>query len=139
MNRMKQLSLAGADPQGSILGGDGSGVVSPGRVDRAVLPKAKRRPSADAVGCDAAEPLKPALVRLLRSGDRRGAALPPWLRQFAWLDAFEDESSILPFRHLPEKHDLAVAIFEDRGYHMMNWTIENFAKGGERSEIVRFA
>ena len=38
----------------------------------------------------------------------------PLLRQFAGLDAFEDvmpdESTILRFRHLLEKHDLAVAI-----------------------------
>lgn len=39
----------------------------------------------------------------------------PLLRRFAGLDAFEDvmpdESTILRFRHLLEKHDLAVAIF----------------------------
>uniref|UniRef100_A0A2X0R8A2 Transposase n=1 Tax=Candidatus Nitrotoga fabula TaxID=2182327 RepID=A0A2X0R8A2_9PROT len=39
----------------------------------------------------------------------------PLLRQFARLDTFEDavpdESTILPFRHLLEQHDLAVAIF----------------------------
>lgn len=41
----------------------------------------------------------------------------PLLRQFAGLDAFEDtmpdESTILRFRHLLEKHDLAVAIFAE--------------------------
>ncbi|MBT9519346.1 MAG: IS5 family transposase [Dechloromonas sp.] len=41
----------------------------------------------------------------------------PMLRQFAGLDAFEDvmpdESTILRFRHLLEKHDLAVAIFAE--------------------------
>ena len=41
----------------------------------------------------------------------------PLLRRFAGLDAFEDvmpdESTILRFRHLLEKHDLAVAIFAE--------------------------
>ncbi len=41
----------------------------------------------------------------------------PLLRSFAGLDAFEDvmpdESTILRFRHLLEKHDLAVAIFAE--------------------------
>ncbi len=41
----------------------------------------------------------------------------PALRQFAGLDAFEDvipdESTILRFRHLLEKHELAVAIFAE--------------------------
>ena len=41
----------------------------------------------------------------------------PLLRQFAGLDAFEnvmpDESTILRFRHLLEKHDLSVAIFAE--------------------------
>ncbi len=41
----------------------------------------------------------------------------PLLRQFAGLDAFEDvmpdESTILRFRHLLEKHDLTVAIFTE--------------------------
>ncbi|MCL2346065.1 MAG: IS5 family transposase [Desulfobulbus sp.] len=41
----------------------------------------------------------------------------PLLRQFAGLDAFEDvmpdESTLLRFRHLLEKHDLAVAIFAE--------------------------
>jgi IS5 family transposase len=41
----------------------------------------------------------------------------PLLRQFAGLDAFADlmpnESTILRFRHLLEKHDLAVAIFAE--------------------------
>jgi IS5 family transposase len=41
----------------------------------------------------------------------------PLLRQFAGLDAFEDvmpdESTILRFRHLLEKHDLATAIFAE--------------------------
>lgn len=41
----------------------------------------------------------------------------PLLRQFAGLDAFEDvmpdESTILRFRHLLERHDLAVAIFAE--------------------------
>ncbi len=43
----------------------------------------------------------------------------PLLRRFAGLDAFEDvmpdESTILRFRHLLEKHDLAVAIFAEVG------------------------
>jgi IS5 family transposase len=41
----------------------------------------------------------------------------PLLRQFAGLDAFEDEtpdeSSILRFCHLLEQHDLATAIFAE--------------------------
>jgi len=41
----------------------------------------------------------------------------PLLRRFAGLDAFEDtlpdESTILRFRHLLEKHDLAVALFAE--------------------------
>lgn len=41
----------------------------------------------------------------------------PLLRQFAGLDAFEDvmpdESTILRFRHLLEKHELAVVIFSE--------------------------
>ena len=41
----------------------------------------------------------------------------PLLRRFAGLDTFEDvmpdESTILRFRHLLEKHDLAVAIFAE--------------------------
>ena len=79
----------------------------------------KGNPSADAVGHDAAHSLHAAMVWLPDPAMEEALHDVPLLRRFAGLDAFEDvmpdESTILRFRHLLEKHDLAVAIFAEVG------------------------
>src|SRR5574343_1365016 len=65
-----------ANPQSGLPSGDGNGraVVASGSTDRAALPEAGKRASADALGHDVADSLHAAMVWLLRPGDGRTTA-----------------------------------------------------------------
>ncbi len=127
MKSMKQLSLAetgflpkaGKQTRKAVFLAEMETVVPWSRLEALIEPfyPKKEWPTADAALDDVADSLHAAMVWLLRPGDGRGIAHVPLLRRFAGLDAFEDvmpdESTILRFRHLLEKHDLAVAIFAE--------------------------
>ncbi len=105
-----------------------------GNADRTVIPEEGKRPPADAVGYDVADSLHAAMVGYSDPAMEEALHDVPLLRRFAGLDAFEDvmpdESTILRFRHLLEKHDLAVAIFaevnavlSEKGFSMKRGTV----------------